>query len=240
MEGGGGKKEGKEAEKWANWAAKRNSIAWLTVHPCGYSLEKFQAQKSQNRTGRLKYQQCLAIPLYFNFILTLQKKKILQEKKELNYDLIKKNVNSNLKTKGDVICCVVTQHSSWIWNAPAAVPPLLKVQPDVSQFSLSSCWNYKVSFSSPVRMGVTRLPNLSRILCFSFHIILILLQQTTAARELKFVVVVSRFALCFVVGNTGTELHVCWIRQGAQFLCLCSNLEISTAALLLIEFKDLI
>ncbi|NXT68369.1 PPAP phosphatase, partial [Chaetops frenatus] len=45
--------------------------------------------------------------------------------------------------------------------------------------------------SSSVRMGVIQLPNLSRILCFSFHIILILLQQTTAARELKFVIVVK-------------------------------------------------
>ncbi|KAL2307634.1 hypothetical protein Nmel_000607 [Mimus melanotis] len=43
--------------------------------------------------------------------------------------------------------------------------------------------------SSSIRMAVIRLPNLSRILCFSFHIIVILLQQTTAARELKFVVV---------------------------------------------------
>lgn len=235
----GKKREGKQAEKWASWAAKRNSIAWLLVHPCGYSLEKFQAQKSQNRAGRLKHQQSLAIPLYFNFILTLQKKKLFQEKKELNYDLIKKNVNSNLKTKGDAICCVVTQHSSWIWNAPAAVPPLLKVQPDVSQLSLSSCWSYKLFISSSVRMGVIQLPTLSRILCFSFHVIVILLQQTAAARELKFVVVVSRFVLSFVVGNTGTELHVSWIRQDEQFLCLSSNLEMITAVLLLTEFKDL-
>lgn len=32
----------------------------------------------------------------------------------MNYDLIKWNVNSNLKTKSDGACCVVTQHSSWI------------------------------------------------------------------------------------------------------------------------------
>ncbi|XP_051466814.1 prostatic acid phosphatase-like [Apus apus] len=41
-------------------------------------------------------------------------------------------------------------------------------------------------------MGVIRLPKPARILCFSFHIILILLQQTTAERELKFVVTVFR------------------------------------------------
>jgi len=52
-------------------------------------------------------------------------------------------------------------------------------------------------------MGVTWIPSPSRILSFSFHIILILLQQTTAERELKFVVVVSRFVFYFVVGNTG-------------------------------------
>ncbi|OWK55365.1 Prostatic acid phosphatase [Lonchura striata] len=76
------------------------------------------------------------------------------------------------------------------------------------EFSLSSCWSYKVFLSSSVRMGVIRLPSLSRILCFTFHMILILLQQTITARELKFVVVVSIFVLCFVVGNSGTELHL--------------------------------
>ncbi|NXC25155.1 PPAP phosphatase, partial [Campylorhamphus procurvoides] len=46
--------------------------------------------------------------------------------------------------------------------------------------------------SSSARMGVRQLPNPSRILCFSFHLILTLLQQTTAERELKFVLVVFR------------------------------------------------
>ncbi|NXU87880.1 PPAP phosphatase, partial [Xiphorhynchus elegans] len=46
--------------------------------------------------------------------------------------------------------------------------------------------------SSSARMGVRQLPNPSRILGFSFPLILTLLQQTTAERELKFVLVVFR------------------------------------------------
>lgn len=74
------------------------------------------------------------------------KEKNLREKKELNYDLIKWNVNSNLKTKGVGICCTVTQHSFWIWNSPAAVPPLLKYSLASGLFSLNSCWSYKGFF----------------------------------------------------------------------------------------------
>lgn len=108
-----------------------------------------------------------------------------------------------MKTKGDAICCVVTQHSSWILNSLAAVPPLLKVQPCVWAVPPEQLLELQSLFSLSATMGVIQLPNPSRILGFSFHIILILLQQTTAERELKFVVVVSRFVFSFVLGNTG-------------------------------------
>lgn len=120
-----------------------------------------------------------------------------------------------MKTKGDAICCAVTQHSSWILNSPAAVPPLLKVHPGVWAVQPEQLLEPQSLFSSSASMGAIRLPNPSRILCFSFHITLILLQQTTAERELKFVVVVSRFVLCFVAGNTGNPI---WL---SNKLCSC-------------------
>ncbi|KFP17148.1 Prostatic acid phosphatase, partial [Egretta garzetta] len=61
--------------------------------------------------------------------------------------------------------------------------------------------------SSSARMGVIQFPNPSRILCFSFCIILILLQQTTAERELKFVVVVFRHGDRTPIVNFPTDLH---------------------------------
>lgn len=86
-----------------------------------------------------------------------------------------------------------TSHSSTPFEVQ---PPILAVQPEQLQ-------QLQVLFSSAARMGVIRLANLSRILCFAFHVTFIQLQPATAEKELKFVVAVSRFVFYLIVGNAG-------------------------------------
>ncbi|OXB65938.1 hypothetical protein ASZ78_002686 [Callipepla squamata] len=94
-----------------------------------------------------------------------------------------------------------TSHSSTPFEVQ---PPILAAQPEQVQ-------ELQVLFSSAARMGVIWLPNPSRILCFIFHVTFILLQQSTAERELKFVVAVSRIVFRHgdrsPVINFPTDLH---------------------------------
>lgn len=113
----------------------------------------------------------------------------------------------------------------------------MKVQPDVWAVQPEQLLELQSLFSSSARMGVIWLPNPSRILCFSFHITLLLLQQTTAERELKFVVAVSSFVSYFVAWNTGNLIMAVESNKVCRCCASFLDLGITTAALLLAEFK---